>query len=264
MAPEYGATCGIFPIDAEASELPAPVRPQRGADRAGRSLCQAQRACSVTGRAGSRSTPIRAATRHGRAWCRALAGPKRPQDRVLLTGVKATSRRTTRRWPKRGAAKPKSATPGTAHVSGENEYELTDGAVVICAITSCTNTSNPSVMLGAGLLARKVANGPEDQAVGQDLARAGIAGGHRLSRQGRRARRPGCARLQRGRLRLHHLHRQLRSAASDRVSEAIATAISWPLGAVGQPQLRGPRARRSAMNYLASPPLVVAYAWPAP
>ncbi|MBN8638143.1 MAG: aconitate hydratase AcnA, partial [Anaerolineae bacterium] len=84
-----------------------------------------------------------------------LAGPKRPQDRVLLSGVKADYLKNHAPMAEARAAKPKSATPGAAQVSSDKgEYELTDGAVVICAITSCTNTSNPSVMLGAGLLAR--------------------------------------------------------------------------------------------------------------
>ena len=60
-----------------------------------------------------------------------------------------------------------------------------DGDVVIAAITSCTNTSNPSVLVAAGLVARKARGArPDAQALGQDQPRAGIAGGHRLSRQG--------------------------------------------------------------------------------
>ena len=64
------------------------------------------------------------------------------------------------------------------------EFTLDHGAVVIAAITSCTNTSNPEVMLGAALLAKKaVEKGLDLQAVGEDVARAGLAGGHRLLRQ---------------------------------------------------------------------------------
>ena len=113
------------------------------------------------------------------------------------------------------------AATGSATVtSAASTFELKDGAVVIAAITSCTNTSNPAVMLAAGLWrARRVA-GPDVQAVGQDQPGAGLARGHRLPHQGRPAGRPGGARLQRRRLRLHHLHRQLRPAASRRSRRA--------------------------------------------
>ena len=97
------------------------------------------------------------------------------------------------------------------------EFELEDGAVVIAAITSCTNTSNPSVMLGAGLLARNaVERGPAAQAVGQDEPRARLEGGDRLPRPLRPDRAARAARLQPRRLRLHHLHRQLGAAAGAR------------------------------------------------
>jgi aconitate hydratase len=134
--------------------------------------------------------------------------------------------------------------------------------VVIAAITSCTNTSNPSVMLGAGLLARRPSSeGPEGQAVGQDLARAGLEGGHRLPRQGRPLDDLDALGFNTRRLRLHHLHRQLGPAAGAEISKGIArTATRRRLGALGQPQLRRPRAPEVKMNYLASPPLVVAYA----
>ena len=72
--------------------------------------------------------------------------------------------------------------PASASRCEGTDYDLGHGDVVIAAITSCTNTSNPSVMLAAGLVARKaVEHGPEGQAVGEDLAGAGLAGGHRLS-----------------------------------------------------------------------------------
>jgi aconitate hydratase len=79
----------------------------------------------------------------------------------------------------------------------EEQIALVEAYVVIAAITSCTNTSNPSVLIGAGLLARKaVEKGLKVQALGEDLAGPGAPGGHRLSRQGRPAARPRQARLQ--------------------------------------------------------------------
>ena len=67
-----------------------------------------------------------------------------------------------------------------------DQFELADGSVVIAAITSCTNTSNPSLMLGAGLLAKKaVERGLHVEALGEDEPRAGIESGDRLSGGGR-------------------------------------------------------------------------------
>src|SRR3546814_11712791 len=79
-----------------------------------------------------------------------MAGPKRPQDRVLLSDVKANFRKAFEGEQK---LRP-SAGPATVTDMGQT-YELKDGAVVIAAITSCTNTPNPAVLTGAGLLARK-------------------------------------------------------------------------------------------------------------
>ena len=140
--------------------------------------------------------------------------------------------------------------------------ELDHGRVVIAAITSCTNTSNPSVMVGAGLLARNaVERGLDAQALGEDLARAGLDGRHRLPPEGRPDRVPRPAPVQSRRVRVHDLHRQLRAAAgrdlgrgrgegpgrSARCSPATATS-------------RAGSTRTCKANYLASPPLVVAYA----
>ena len=67
----------------------------------------------------------------------------------------------------------------------QSAYDLVMAMSVIAAITSCTNTSNPSVMIGAGLVAARPSARAESEALGQDLAGAGLAGRHRLSRQGR-------------------------------------------------------------------------------
>ena len=153
MAPEYGSTCGIFPIDAETV-----------------------RYLELSGRPRERLELVSAYARAQGMWRNegalpasytnvleldlgtvepSLAGPRRPQDRVPLKSAKqvyelnakkAAEERTARGTGARGVA--------SAKLNGGN-YELKDGAVLIAAITSCTNTSNPSVMLGAGLLARK-------------------------------------------------------------------------------------------------------------
>ena len=107
-----------------------------------------------------------------------LAGPKRPQDRVLLSEVDDQFNAELE------TIYNKHNDPRVA-VDGES-YDLGNGDVVIAAITSCTNTSNPSVLVAAGLVARKArAQGPDQQAVGQDQPCAGQQGGHRLSRRKR-------------------------------------------------------------------------------
>ena len=119
--------------------------------------------------------------------------------------------------------------------------ELDHGHVVIAAITSCTNTSNPSVMLGAGLVAKKaVERGLRPQALGQDLARAGLDGGHRVPGEVRARQVPRQAPVQPRRLRLHHLHRELRPAAGGDLEGGQREGPRRLLGALGQPQLRGP------------------------
>ena len=79
-----------------------------------------------------------------------LAGPRRPQDRVALSGVASSFKAEL---PKLASSRDKAKTGGPVKVAGTN-YSVKDGDVVIAAITSCTNTSNPTVLLAAGLLAR--------------------------------------------------------------------------------------------------------------
>lgn len=140
MSPEYGATCGFFPIDNETLNY-----------------------LQFTGRDPERIALVEDYTKRQGLWAgegalepvfshyleldlsqvtASLAGPKRPQDRVTLPNVPANYTETS------GIE-----TPRQQQVEREN-YQVSDGDVVIAAITSCTNTSNPAVMLGAGLLAR--------------------------------------------------------------------------------------------------------------
>ena len=127
------------------------------------------------------------------------------------------------------------------------KHDIGHGDVVIAAITSCTNTSNPSVMVAAGLLAKKaVAQRPEAEAVGEDLARARLAGRRRVSREVRPAEGSRQARLQSGRLRLHQLHRQFRAAGGRDLRVDQQERRRRGRGALGQPQLRRPRQRGRA------------------
>ena len=147
MAPEYGATCGIFPIDNETLNY-----------------------LKLSGRAAEQVALVEAYAKAQGMWrgssveaeysdvleldmgtvVPSLAGPKRPQDRVALNDVQQAFREAL------PALTEKRTKTGKVTIKdGDQTYELSDGAVVIAAITSCTNTSNPSVMVGAGILAKK-------------------------------------------------------------------------------------------------------------
>jgi len=143
MAPEFGSTCSIFPIDVETIrylELTG-----RDADQLAliEAYAKAQGMWREDGQVESMYTAV--VELDMSIVVPSLAGPKRPQDRIPLTAAQDYYQRD------RDSAENKSVS-----VSGDNgNYELIDGAVAIAAITSCTNTSNPSVMIAAGLVARK-------------------------------------------------------------------------------------------------------------
>jgi len=146
MAPEYGATCGFFPIDNETL-----------------------RYLRTTGRDEDRIALVEAYAKENGFWrgddyapiytdtlsldmgtiVPAISGPKRPQDYVALTGAKEAFREEMEKTFKRPMGK-------EVAVAGQ-DYTMESGKVVIASITSCTNTSNPYVMIGAGLVARKAA-----------------------------------------------------------------------------------------------------------
>ena len=231
MSPEFGSTCAIFPIDQNTLDYLGPHRPPGASSSPSSRPTPRSRACGTTRSAQARyseelsldlSTVVPS-----------IAGPKRPQDRITLADAKTAFRDALPSYvPETSldnglagtfpASDPVAAGDGT-RASNPVQVTLEDGTttsvdhgcVVIAAITSCTNTSNPSVMVGAALLARNaVGSGPEPQALGEDHARAGVQGGHGLLRARRAAALPGQARLQPGRLRLHDLHRELRPAAA--------------------------------------------------
>ena len=250
MSPEYGATCGFFPVDDETL-----------------------RYLRLTGRDDERVALVEAYCKENLLWHDptepatysqvveldlstvepSLAGPRRPQDRIALSAAKASflealpsfgrrlrERASTRRSPSRSppATRPAHSEPGAAEPQGEQAVQaapvahraatrtgieceldgqlvrLDHGAVVIAAITSCTNTSNPSVMVAAGLLAKKAVERGLDRRpwVKSSLA-PGLEGRHRLLRPRRPDPVPRGARLPHRRLRLHDVHRELRAAA---------------------------------------------------
>src|SRR6266581_1790181 len=157
MAPEYGATCGFFPVDDETLGY------LRRTGRTEAEVTLVERYCKEQGLFRTEASPDPAFTDTLELDLAtvepSLAGPKRPQDRVALAQMKDALRKAlTAPVKERGFGLGTEELSRTAPVEVRGDKaELRHGSVVIAAITSCTNTSNPSVMLGAGLLARKAA-----------------------------------------------------------------------------------------------------------
>jgi len=165
MSPEYGSTCAIFPIDAQT--LAYLKLTGRTAEQI--ALVEAYARTQCLFRTDRTPDPIFTSTLELdlASVVPNLAGPRRPQDRVALSDVKAEFAQALAGWQSaralRGGAQ-NGSDAALARLEGEGggtavearpATELSDGAVVIAAITSCTNTSNPAVMLGAGLVAKK-------------------------------------------------------------------------------------------------------------
>ncbi len=259
MAPEYGSTCGIFPIDEETV-----------------------RYLELSGRPPERIALISAYARHQGLWRNSgapaaaytdvleldlgtvepsLAGPSRPQDRVPLKSAKRVYERSAEKIAQERAARAPQA-QGRAEVSLDGQrFELKDGAVLIAAITSCTNTSNPSVMLGAGLLARnahrrgltakpwvKTSLAPGSRVVTDYYRKAGLLA--ELAAVGFELVGYGCTTCIGN---SGPLKREI-SAAVKTADITACAVLSGNRNFEGRvhPQVR--------MNFLASPPLVVAYA----
>ncbi|WP_061709003.1 aconitate hydratase AcnA [Pseudenterobacter timonensis] len=148
MAPEYGATCGFFPIDAVTLDYMRLSGRSEEQVALVEAYAQAQGMWRETGDEPVFSSTLELDMGDVEA---SLAGPKRPQDRVALGDV---PRAFTASTELEVNASPKDHHPVDYTMNG-HPYQLPDGAVVIAAITSCTNTSNPSVLMAAGLLAKK-------------------------------------------------------------------------------------------------------------
>ena len=157
MSPEYGATCGIFPIDKES------LRYLALSGRSEEQIALVEAYCREQGLFHDEKSPeaeySELLTLDLGTVEASLAGPKRPQDRVALSQAKQSFEDALPSLIKpKAAAKttaPTVVTNAIADVPSEMKGSLRHGSVVIAAITSCTNTSNPSVMLAAGLLAKK-------------------------------------------------------------------------------------------------------------
>src|SRR5881396_1685673 len=143
MSPEYGATCGIFPVDKESLNY------LRLTGRSEEQIALVEAYSREQGLFHDEKTPeaeyAELLALDLASVEPSLAGPKRPQDRVALSNAKDSFEK----------ALPSLIRPGKGEVAASGNGHLKHGSVVIAAITSCTNTSNPSVMLAAGLLAKK-------------------------------------------------------------------------------------------------------------
>ena len=155
MAPEYGATVGYFPVDAETIRyMKMTGRPQEVIERT-EAYMRAQGLFHEPGMPEPEYTDTLQLDLG--SVVPSLAGPKRPQDRVPMSELKSTfSKALTAPVKERGfEMKPEAINAEATFGSNGDSIKMRHGAVVIAAITSCTNTSNPSVMVGAGLLAKK-------------------------------------------------------------------------------------------------------------
>ena len=152
MAPEYGATCGLFPIDAETLRyLRFSGRPEEQIALV-EAYAKEQGLFLIPGAPEAEYSEVLSLDLSTVE--PSLAGPMRPQDRVRLGAVKQSFEAALAAYrERRPPSKLASGKPETSEIAADPN--VTDGSVVICAITSCTNTSNPSVLVAAGLVAKK-------------------------------------------------------------------------------------------------------------
>ncbi len=249
MSPEYGATCTMFPID----QVTIDYLRFTGRDEAHLALVEAY--AKAQGLWHDPAAPEPVYSEHLSLDLAdvepSLAGPKRPQDRVPLATAKDSFRIALERTPLTAAGEPAAAP----------HHQMTDGDVVIAAITSCTNTSNPQVMVSAGLLAKKAVTlglrskpwvktslAPGSRVVVDYLDRAGLT--EPLQELGFYLVGFGCTTCIGN-----------SGPLLDGVSDAVKAAdLSVSAVLSGNRNFEGRIHPDVRMNYLASPPLVVAYA----
>jgi aconitate hydratase len=261
MAPEYGATMGFFPIDAETLVyLKRTGRTQDEVDLVERYTKEQQLFRTDTGPEPKFTKVLSLDLASVEP---SLAGPKRPQDRVPLAAMKSSFRKAlTAPVAQRGFALDEQAARRTVEVRSNGATStLGHGAVVIAAITSCTNTSNPSVMVAAGLLAKKAVEkglkrkpfvktslAPGSRVVTDYLEKAGLA--KSLESLGFYTVGYGCTTCIGN---SGPLPDDVAKAVTD--SDLVAAAVLS-----GNRNFEGRINPLVKANYLASPPLVVAYA----
>jgi len=248
MAPEYGATCGFFPIDDET------LKYLRFSGRDENTVNLVEKYAKEQGLWASDGIEFTDTLSLDMSTIvPTISGPKRPQDKVLLTdastGFKKVLKDATKRKEK-----------NFSKVSGKN-YEIKDGSILIAAITSCTNTSNPNVLIGAGLLAKKAVElgletkpwvktslAPGSQVVTDYLAKAGL--NVFLDKLGFNLVGYGCTTCIGN-----------SGPLPDEIVNAIEKENIYAVSVLsGNRNFEGRISPHIKANYLASPPLVVAYA----
>ncbi len=248
MAPEYGATCGFFPIDEET------LKYLRFSGRDEKTVSVVENYAKEQGLWASEEIEFTDTLSLDMSTIvPTISGPKRPQDKVLLTeassGFKKVFKDATER-KKQNISK----------VLG-TDYEIKDGSILIAAITSCTNTSNPNVLIGAGLLAKKAVEfglqtkpwvktslAPGSQVVTDYLAKAGL--NVFLDKLGFNLVGYGCTTCIGN-----------SGPLPENIVEAIQKENIYTVSVLsGNRNFEGRISPHIKANYLASPPLVVAYA----
>ena len=259
MSPEFGSTCALFPIDAETLRyLELTGRPAEQIELIA-AYAKAQGLWRENGQRPANYTDV--VELDLASVEPSLAGPRRPQDRVPLHAAKAVYQAAQQKMAEERTHKNPQA-KGHAPASIDGRYfEVNDGAVLIAAITSCTNTSNPAVLIAAGLLARnarkrglvtqpwvKTSLSPGSRVVTNYLDRAGLTAD--LDALGFYTAGYGCQTCIGN-------SGPLKSEISDavKVGDVIACAVLS-----GNRNFEGRVHPEVKMNFLASPPLVVAYA----
>jgi aconitate hydratase len=259
MSPEFGSTCAIFPIDEETIrylELTGRSAEQIALVEA---YAKAQGLWRVNGAPAADYTDV--VELDLATVVPSLAGPKRPQDRVPLTKAKSVYQSSVKKMAEERTQKNPKATGSAPAKVGDASFEVKDGAVLIAAITSCTNTSNPAVLVAAGLLARnalkqglnvkpwvKTSLAPGSRVVTDYLAKAGLL--HDLEQLGFYTVGYGCTTCIGN---SGPLKPEISEAV--RAGDVVACAVLS-----GNRNFEGRVHPEIKMNFLASPPLVVAYA----
>jgi aconitate hydratase len=259
MSPEFGSTCAIFPIDEETIrylELTGRSAEQVALVEA---YAKAQGLWRINGAPAADYTDV--VELDLSTVEPSLAGPKRPQDRVPLTKAKSVYQNSVKKMAEERTQKNPQATGSAPAKVGDVSFEVKDGAVLIAAITSCTNTSNPAVMVAAGLLARnalkqglnvkpwvKTSLAPGSRVVTDYLIKAGLL--HDLEQLGFYTVGYGCTSCIGN-------SGPLKPEISEAVKagDVVACAVLS-----GNRNFEGRVHPEIKMNFLASPPLVVAYA----
>ena len=248
MAPEYGATCGFFPIDEET------LKYLKFSGRDNQTVSLVETYAKEQGLWASNEIDFTDTLSLDMSKVvPTISGPKRPQDKVLLTEASENFKKVFKDVNKKDQI-------SVAKVNNEN-FDIKDGDIVIAAITSCTNTSNPSVLIGAGLLAKKAVEkglktkpwvktslAPGSQVVTDYLEKAGLSSS--LDELGFNLVGYGCTTCIGN-------SGPLPENISDAIKENNIYAVSV---LSGNRNFEGRISSLVKANYLASPPLVVAYA----